>query len=167
MNPELSRTIDVRHLPERFRVEAGEAERQALAKRFALEDVSSLSAEVALAHDGDAVSATGSFTAEILQACAVSGEPFPVRISEPLALRFVPALTEYGEDDEIELDADEPDEIPFEGTQFDLGEAIAQSLGLAIDPYATGPDADRARKEAGLSDESASGPFAALAALRK
>ena len=70
-------------------------------------------------------------------------------------------------DEELEIDAEACDEIEFEGTQFDLGEQIAQTLSLAIDPYATGPNAERARKESGLSDEASNGPFAALAALRK
>ncbi|QYU69205.1 hypothetical protein J4558_03410 [Leptolyngbya sp. 15MV] len=52
---------------------------------------------------------------------------------------------------------------------FDLGEAVAQSLGLAIDPYAVGPEAEAARREAGIaSDDVPSGPLAeALRALRK
>ena len=88
-----------------------------------------------------------------------------MRIDEPLALRFVPARPV--EVEELELEADALDEIEFEGHSFDLGEAVAQSLALAIDPYAIGPEADRVRKEAGLLDEAASGPFAALAALKK
>ena len=49
----------------------------------------------------------------------------------------------------------------------DLGEAVAQSFGLALDPYATGPDAETTRRDAGIVAESApSGPFAALAALK-
>ena len=60
------------------------------------------------------------------------------------------------------------DEIFYEGDSFDLGEAVAQSLALAIDPFACGPDADRVRQEKGLSaDDQPSGPFAALAALKK
>jgi len=50
---------------------------------------------------------------------------------------------------------------------FDLGEAVAQTLALAIDPYATRPESERVRKEGVVSDEAASGPFAALAALKK
>ena len=71
------------------------------------------------------------------------------------------------DEEELELEEDDLDEIPFEGHTIDLGEAVAQSLALAIDPYATGPQADRVRKEVGLSDETANGPFAALAALKK
>ena len=52
-----------------------------------------------------------------------------------------------------------------------LGEAIAQTLALAIDPYREGPDADEARKKAGIvsdEDHAPSGPLAeALAGLKK
>ena len=68
---------------------------------------------------------------------------------------------------EIELGADDLDEIEYSGTQFDLGEAVAQSLALAIDPFAVGPGAEEARQRAGIVGEEASGPFAALAALKK
>ena len=51
--------------------------------------------------------------------------------------------------------------------QLDVGEAVAQSLALAIDPFAVGPDAERARQQAGLLDEGQAGPFAALAALKR
>jgi hypothetical protein len=80
----------------------------------------------------------------------------------------VPALEEHGEDEEIEFASDAPDEIAYDGAAFDLGEALAQSFGLALDPYAVGPDAEAARREAGLvGEDGRSGPFAALAALRK
>jgi len=48
-----------------------------------------------------------------------------------------------------------------------LGEAAAQTLGLAIDPYRVGSAAEEARKAGLVSSEQASGPFAALATLRK
>jgi hypothetical protein len=67
----------------------------------------------------------------------------------------------------VELSEEELDDIPYTGPAFDLGEAVAQSLALAIDPYAAGPEADAVRKETGLTDKQASGPFAALAALKK
>jgi uncharacterized metal-binding protein YceD (DUF177 family) len=168
VTPEFSRPVDARHLPERpLRLEATGAEREALARRFAIEAIDRLEAEVALDREGGAVTANGRIEADIVQACAVAGEPFPTRIAEAIALRFVPEAAAHRPDEEIELDAGDCDEIAYPGNQFDLGEAIAQSLALAIDPYATGPDADRVRREAGLGDEAATGPFAALAALRK
>jgi len=168
MTPEFSRLFDARQLPAApLRLAADETERAALAQRFGLESIERLEAKVTLEPDDGAVIAQGSVEADIVQICAVSGEPFPTRVAEPVALRFVPGPVTGLPEVEIEIDADELDEIPFEGAKFDLGEAIAQSLALAIDPYATGPNADQVREEAGLADEAASGPFAALAALKK
>ena len=167
MTPEFSRIFDVRHLPERpITLEADPAERAALAKRFAVLAIERLEAEAGLERAGDAVLAAGRFEAELFQTCAVSGEPLTTRIAEPFSVRFVREdAAQRGED--IELSADDLDEIAYEGTQVDLGEAVAQSLSLAIDPSATGPGADAVRKQAGLGDEASAGPFAALAALRK
>ena len=163
---ELSRPVDLRQiLAKPVAIEATDDERKALARRFGLVRIDRLEAEVALEVDGEAIGAKGRLRAAIVQSCAVSGEDLPVTIDEPLALRFVPAQSVA--DDEVELEENDLDEIPFEGTAFDLGEAVAQSLALAIDPYAVGPNAEQARKDAGLLDEAAAGPFAALAALKK
>ena len=166
--PEFSRPVDLREIRDApMHLEADEAERRRLAGRFGISSISSLTADVTLVPEGAIVRAHGRLKAQIMQACAVSGEDFPVGIDEPVSLRFVPMNTTYTPDEEIELDADDCDEMEYEGTSFDLGEAIAQSLALAIDPFAEGPNAEAARKAAGLSEEGASGPFAALAALRK
>lgn len=164
--PEFSRPIDDRHVTdEPVTLEATAEERRALARRFQLVAVHQLQATVTLERGSDAVGARGRLSASIVQSCAVSGEDLPVRIDEPLAFRFVPERPI--EEEELELEAEELDEIWYDGHIFDLGEAVAQSLALAIDPYATGPEAERVRQEVGLSDEAASGPFAALAALKK
>ena len=103
----------------------------------------------------------GRIKAAVTQLCSISNEPFRVSIDESLVLRFVPGVVSHQTDEEIEIDSEACDEIEYEGTQFDLGEEIAQSLALAIDLYATGPDADRVRREVLASAESG-GPFAAL-----
>lgn len=167
--PELSRPIKVKGLPgETVVIEADAGERAALAARFGLPGVDSLHAEVALEQRGRAIRATGTLRAAIRQACAISGEDFPANIEESLDLRFVeegaidPALEEDGEI-EIELEADDCDEIEYAGDSFDLGEAVAQTLGLAIDPYAEGPEADAARKAAGIVAEGEQeGPLAEM-----
>lgn len=166
--PEFSRPVKARHLPaDPLVLEASAEERAALAERFGVIAIESLRAEVRLDPDKQAIVAEGSFAADLVQTCAVSGEDFPVRIEEPLALRFVPPAAPVAEE-EIELAAEDCDEIEFEGDSFDLGEAVAQSLGLAIDPYARGPNADAVRQQAGLRQEGATGPLAeALAALKK
>ena len=168
--PEFSRMVRARpHPPERMTIAADAGERAALAERFGVTRIESLEAELALVPDGEAVAAAGRLTADVVQTCAVSGEDFPTRIVEPLNLRFVPAGALPATEDEIELVSEDPDEIEFAGDSFDLGEAVAQSFGLAIDPYAEGPNADAVRREAGIIDESAPrGPLAeALAKLAK
>lgn len=173
-NGELSRMIKARPLPgDIIVIEASEGERAALAARFGLSTIESLRAEITLEQKARAIRASGTLRAAIIQPCAVSAEDFAVSIDEPLDLRFVEESsvlpTSEGEDIEIELAADDCDEITYAGDMFDLGEAIAQSLGLAIDPYAEGPNADATRKAAGIVQEGeALGPLAAaLAGLKK
>lgn len=165
---ELTRIHDARRLPEAaVRIEADAAERAALARRFGLVAIERLIAQVTLTPDGAAVIAAGMLDAAVTQSCAVSGEDLAVTIGEPIALRFVPPGTLLHSDEEIELDAGALDELEMDGSQFDLGEAVAQSLALAIDPFAVGPMAEEARRRAGIVDQAASGPFAALSALKK
>jgi len=167
--PEFSRMIDIRHIDDKpVTLIASAEECQALARRFDLVSVRRLEASVTLTRDGTAFPAQGRLSADIVQSCAISGEDLPVTLDEVLNLRFVPASAAPvapGEE-EIEITEEECDEIDFTGERFDLGEAVAQSLGLAIDPFAEGPEADRVRREVGLSEDKLN-PFAALAALKK
>jgi uncharacterized metal-binding protein YceD (DUF177 family) len=170
---ELVRMVKLRPLPgDTVIVEADTKEREALAQRFGLPAVVNLRADLTLEKDGKAVLARGKLTAQISQICAISGEEFDVAIDEPILMRFVEAQSlSSGMDDEkveIELSYEDCDEIEYSGDTFDLGEAIAQSLGLAIDPYAEGPNANEAREEAGIAgDDEPSGPLAeALKALK-
>lgn len=164
--PEFSRPIDLRQITQApTRIEATAPERAALAARFGLVGIERLAAEVSLIADGPIVTATGRLDAAWTQPCAISGEDLPQATDEPITLRFVPAARTHAPDEEVELTEDDLDEIEYAGTAFDLGEAVAQSLALAIDPFATGPEADKARKAAGIASEEQSGAFAALANL--
>lgn len=166
--PEFSRIIDLRQITaEPVVLEPDETERRRLAGRFGISAIEAMRAEIRLSQEGGTVAAQGRLVARIVQPCAISGEDFPVTVDEPVALRFVPAAAMATSDEEIELSAEQLDDIPFEGLTFDLGEAVAQSLALAIDPFAEGPEAERARAEHGLGGEPSGGAFAALAALRK
>ncbi|MEL7728066.1 DUF177 domain-containing protein [Citromicrobium bathyomarinum] len=172
---ELARPVSLRQITGRpYEIEANEAERAALARRFAIVAISRLVAGVTLDRQGERVAVQGTLTADILQPCAVSGEEFPVHIEEQIALRFVPEGSihpslQEGDEIEIELDEGDLDEIEYAGDTFDLGEAIAQTLALGIDPYAEGPNADAVREQAGIkTDDAPSGPLAeALAGLKK
>ena len=166
---EFPRLIDVRQTGMRtVRLVAESAERAALARRFGIVAIERLEADLELDRDGEAVNATGTLVADIVQSCAVSAEDLAVAVREPIAFRFVPGVdsSAHQADHEVELAPDELDEIEFTGTDIDLGEAVAQSLALAIDPFATGPDAEESRRRAGLLGTEDLSPFAALKSLK-
>ena len=167
MTPEFSRMVDIRNLPDGvLTLTADTAERAALARRTGVEAITRFEAAVTLVRGGTLIDVTGRITAEVTQMCAISNEPFAVTVDEPLALRFVPDTAPSAAEIELEIDSEASDEIAYHGTQFDLGDELAQSLALAIDPYATGPNADGVREETGLSNRASGGAFAALAALK-
>lgn len=172
---EMARPIKVRALPAQFILKTEEAEREALARRFSVTAIPALSAALALHQTEDGIAVNGTLEGEIVQPCAVTREDISYTFTERVTLLFVPEgkLTHYDEGEEIELDTDAPDELEYEGDSFDLGEALAQTLGLAIDPYREGPDAEAVRNEVGIEsdeefDAAPKGPLAeALAGLRK
>ncbi|GGB23812.1 metal-binding protein [Sphingomonas metalli] len=145
-------------------ISADEEERRALARRFDLPGIERLEASFALRREAAGIAATGRVTAELRQACSVTGEPLTTRIDEPVALRFVEPATGG---DEVELSADALDTIEIEGGAIDLGEAAAETMALAIDPFVRGPNAASALARAGVLTEDQTGPFAALAALKR
>ncbi|PZQ50951.1 MAG: DUF177 domain-containing protein [Novosphingobium pentaromativorans] len=164
--PEFSRRVDIRQAEGKpAHVEADEAECRSLSERFGLVRIDRLTADLQLERKDRKVEARGRVTADYVQACAVSAEDIAVSLDEPVFFRFVPEAGDHTPDEEIELDSDDCDEIEYSGTHIDLGEAVAQSLALAIDPFLTGPDADKARKAAGIGTPEDNGPFAALKGL--
>ena len=163
--PEFSRPVDIRETGEAHQIVADEGERAALARRLAIRSIERFEASIALESAGEAILATGTINAAITQSCAVSDDDLAQSIEEDLALRFVPeaALPAYDPDAEIELTAQELDDIPYAGTSIDIGEAAAQTLALAIDPYAVGDGAEAARQRHNLAAEGQEdGPLADL-----
>lgn len=145
-------------------IEADEAERAALAKRFDLIAIDRLAADFTIRRNAEGILVEGSVSAGLTQACSVTGEPLKTVIDEPVALRFVAAGTET--QDEVELGDDDIDVIPYDGGAIDLGEVAAETVALALDPFPRGPGAEAALKAAGVLSEEEAGPFGALAGLR-
>ncbi len=173
--PEFSRTYrlsQIRQQPLTVQIEADEAERTALARRFGLVSLDKLEASVTLTASGEDILADGRFIAAVEQTCVASGEPIAVALNEPLALRFTPEPESPDVDDdeddmaESSADIDDRDLIHYEGGTVDIGEAAAQTLLLSLDPYPRSPDADNYLREKGVVREEDAGPFSALAALK-
>lgn len=145
---------------------ANEAERAALAKRFDLAALNKLEADLTMTTEGSDIFASGQLVAQLAQICVATSEPVPADISEPMVIRFIPE-PRIEEEAEFELAAEDCDVMFHDGQTIDLGEAVAQSLGLALDPYPRSPHADDLLKAAGVKGEDESGPFGALAALKE
>jgi uncharacterized metal-binding protein YceD (DUF177 family) len=165
--PEFSRPERIDTIGERARtvaIAANEAERAAIAERFGLLSVDALSAELTLRREAAGIAARGRVTAEVVQACVVTDEPVPARIDEDVALLFVLEAVEA--DEEIELSAEDLDVVPYAGGTIDLGEAAAETMALALDPFPRAPGAEAALRDAGVLTEEEAKPAGALAGLK-
>ena len=168
MSPEFSRPLRLDSLggARSMRVEADEAERVALARRFGLVAIDALAAELEIRRVGEVVDVGGQLSAAVTQTCVATGEPVPALIDERFELRFLPSAMLASGVDEIELSERDCDMIGYEGDAIDLGEAVGETLALALHPFPRHPDADALLKAAGVLGEEDVGPFAALKALR-
>ncbi len=160
MTPELSRPFPLDRLGERacVLVETSEAERAALAHRLGIPKVRALTCRFELSPGEQAsVLAAGHLQARVVQVCVVSLEPFESVVEEEFRVRFVP---DGAEEAPFDLEAD--DEIPYAGSALDLGEATAEQLALALDPFPRRPEAAPRIPE----EPRRPSPFEALARFR-
>ena len=169
MTPEFSHCLKLSELgldSEAQSIAADGDQRKELAKRFDLPVIESLEARYDLVANGNRIKFTGIINATLEQSCAISGEAIPVIVEEPFEIVFVPKTEATSSEDEIELAAEDCDIIEYEGGKIDIGEAIAQTLYLSLDPFPRGPNADEIARKQGLQSEEEAGPFGALAALK-
>lgn len=163
--PEFSRPVSIARLPGggRFAIEASAAERASLARRFDLVAIDRLAATGQLARlAGGAIRLDARLEADVVQSCVVTLDPVPAHVADEFSLLYTPEL---GPAREVELTGEEEDVEPLAGDTIDLGEAVAQQLSLALDPYPHAPEAavpDEASEPPAPEDH----PFAALARLK-
>jgi uncharacterized metal-binding protein YceD (DUF177 family) len=170
---EFSRSVRIDTLgpaPRHVSIGANEGERAALAKRFALEAIHSLAAEAELVRTGEAVRATGRVTAAVVQSCVATGVPVEEEVAEDFAIEFRPHPQVGSPDEEIELSEGELDVVFYDAAAVDLGDAVAETVSLALNPFPRAPDAEDALRAAGVKSEeeakAEASPFAGLAALK-
>ena len=160
---------------------ADASERRALARRFGLLELPSLRVEGRLERGDDSqeLRFRGWLEAEVVQACVVTLEPVPATIRQPVERRYRKAeagadpgaaspphhiWAPDGDEDEVEVDL-------VSGRTIDLGEAMAEELALALDPYPRAADADDlVLRDLGPNisvgaEQPAESPFAALRQL--
>ena len=165
--PEFSRPLRLDQIGQgehEVTVSATPDERTALARRFELAALDRLEATYRVRSDAAGIVASGHLSATATQVCVATGEDVPARIEEDFDLRFLPE--DEPEGDEIELDPEACDTMFYTGSAIDLGEAAAETLLLALDPYPRAPGADAVLREAGVIREEDARPVSAFAALK-
>ena len=128
-------------------VSADAAERRALAARFDLLEVPALRGRGRLERHGDELVLRGWLEAEVVQECVVTLEPAPTRLRQSIEWRYRlggatdAARASYEPHGTVVLDdgADEVESVI--GREIDVGEAFAEELGAALDPYPRAPGA--------------------------
>jgi hypothetical protein len=140
MTPELHRPLMVERVGPGgldYVVEANRDECAALANRMNLPSVLSLTCRFRLEQDlAGTLAARGHLIARIVQTCVVSLDDFTATLDERFVVRCVPEGMESDDPDPEALD-----EIAYTGGIVDLGEAAAEQLALALDPYPRCPGA--------------------------
>jgi Large ribosomal RNA subunit accumulation protein YceD len=157
---------------------ADAAERRALAARFDLLELPALRGYGRLERRGDELILRGWLEADVVQECVVTLEPVPTRVRQPIERRYrlggasAAAQSHYEPHGTVILDDDADEVEPVIGREIDVGEAFAEELGAALDPYPRAPGAALDSSDLGPhvsvgSADRLDGPFAALQRLQE
>ncbi len=129
---ELSRPLEVARvarLGSYEKITADEAECLALAKRLQVPRIYAVSAELkAKSWRGGGMKISGQAVVDLDQQSVVSLETFRSQLTIPVERYFLNIPS--GEDNESEHDID-----PIENGVIDLGEVVAETIALELDPY--------------------------------
>lgn len=172
--PEFSRPIDPARLSRKVcyrKISADAEECLALAKRFSLERLDLLEADLALEQVAGGLKVSGEIRADLVQRCVVSLEPLPRQIRDSFEEVY---RRESVQDGNFDWNAAaELAELDHDG-KLDLGEMVAQELSGLLESYPHAPGVRFEWQEDGdpPADQNQGkipqeGPFSALAALKR
>jgi uncharacterized metal-binding protein YceD (DUF177 family) len=167
--PEFSRSVRADQIARHAQgvtITAEPHEREALARRFNLLALDRLEADYALSEENGDIVARGRVRADLSQPCVATGVAVPEKIDTDFLLRFVAESDEAVEGEELEIDSEDCDVIGYDGQMIDMGEAVAETMALAMTPYPRSPDAEAYLRDAGVLSEEQASPFAALLSLK-
>ena len=123
-------------------LDADEASRARIARTLALDALPSLSAELEAAPWLDGVRLSGRWTAEVVQTCGVTLEPFTTALEGEFQVKAVPAgspaAADPNRDMALDLEAEDPPDV-LSGERVDLAAYVVEHLALEVDPYPRKP----------------------------
>ena len=167
--PEFSRPVrtdQIARHAQGMTITADAGERDALARRFNLTSLDSLEADYALSEQDGAIEARGRVRARLAQPCVATGVAVPETVDTDFLLRFVPEGGGADGGEDLEIDSEDCDTIGYDGQTIDIGEAVAETMALAMTPYPRSAEADAYLREAGVLTEEQASPFAVLQSLK-
>jgi uncharacterized metal-binding protein YceD (DUF177 family) len=130
--PEFSRPLEVARIPKlgsHEKLSATDHECAALAKRLLVPKIHALKAALkAQPWRGGGVKVTGTADIDLDQESVVSLERFRSKLNVPVERYYLNIKGEHDVDSELEID-------PIEHGSIDLGELVAESIALELDPY--------------------------------
>lgn len=146
IKPELSYIVETARVPAsgvNVDIAADEKQRKALAGRFGINGINSLTAHIVLKRiNGTQIRVHGDFEASVVQTCVVSLEPFEETVRDNFTVVFSQEEGTSLKVNEIDLDMSQEDDVePVENGRIDVGELTAEYLSLALDPFPHAPDA--------------------------
>ena len=176
IKPEFSRPVAVEDIGGgvRRRIAAEPKELRALARRMKLPEVLALQADLSVQPQGaGSYLVTGRMRARVAQECVRTLDVFEDDVQAEVERLFVPAdspaarALEEGPVLELDMEAPDAPDVIRDGV-IDLGELVAETLALSLDPWPHKPGTDYVDMEAGApeAEEAERNPFAALKGLR-
>ena len=165
---EFPRPLDITRVPAHGcteKISADPEECAALAARLGLPAIHALAAELQISRwRGEGLKIKGRFTADLEQTCVVSLDMFRAALTDTFESYFLPASRAAGADDAT---IEEGDAEPFENGIIDMGEAVAEALALALDPYPKKPGVTFTDLVEEPEEPGQRNPFAGLGRLKE
>jgi len=140
---------EIEREPRRYTLSATEDELKVLAERFGLVVMKSLDAVVTVQAEGadNEIIVSGTIKSDLVQRCIASLKEVPETVDTDFTLLLVdPDTANRLDADESYLDPEAPEYDALEGDKVDIGEIVAQTIAVSMNPY---PRADGASVEVG------------------
>jgi len=151
---------------------ANAAEIEAIARLLELVRLGGLSLHYRFRHGGGGrLQLSGRLRADLTQTCVVTLEPLDTTIDVPVEIEFWPeGLLKPPLTDEEPASVAALEELePIVAGRIDLGRVAYETLATSLDPYPKreGASFDWSQPEPGEAQDAKTGPFAALAGLKR
>lgn len=165
---------DVQAEERTYKLIASKADLSVLKERFNLMALRDFGANVSVSYDPKtkAIWIRGDIAADLIQRCVITLGEVPEQVAENFELMLVsPEMAEQLDEDEVYLDPKAPDYDAFEGEYLPVGEMVAQTLSVLMNPYPKQAGAEiEVQAQQGISVneelEEKPNPFAVLSKLR-